>query len=223
MLYQHSELNKPMTTYEEIFENNRKWIAQKTGSDADFFAHLAKDQNPDYLYIGCSDSRVTAEELMGLGPGEVFVHRNIANLVNNLDLNVMSVINYAIKYLQVKHIIVCGHYQCGGVKAAMTPMDLGILNPWLRSIRDVYRLHKKELDAIQEEQKRYDRLVELNVEEQCMNVIKTAALQLSYAATGFPQVHGWVFDIGTGRIIDLNINFQRVLAEIKDIYDLTKS
>ena len=170
-----------------------------------------------------SDSRVTAEELMGLGPGEVFVHRNIANLVNNLDLNVMSVINYAIKYLQVKHIIVCGHYQCGGVKAAMTPMDLGILNPWLRSIRDVYRLHKKELDAIGEEQKRYDRLVELNVEEQCMNVIKTAALQLSYAATGFPQVHGWVFDIGTGRIIDLNINFQRVLAEIKDIYDLTKS
>jgi carbonic anhydrase len=212
-----------MASYEELFENNRKWIAQKTGSDANFFAQLAKDQNPDYLYIGCSDSRVTAEEMMGLGPGEVFVHRNVGNLVNNLDLNAMTVINYAIKYLQVKHIIVCGHYHCGGVKAAMTPKDLGILNPWLRNIRDIYRLHKKELNAIGEEEKRYDRLVELNVEEQCMNIIKTAALQLSYEATGYPQVHGWVFDISTGRIIDLNINFKGILAEIKDIYDLTKS
>lgn len=212
-----------MTAYEDLFENNRKWIAQKTGSDEDFFGQLAKAQNPDYLYIGCSDSRVTAEELMGLGPGEVFVHRNVANLVNNVDLNVMAVINYAIKHLQVKHIIVCGHYDCGGVKAAMTPKDMGILNPWLRNIRDVYRHHKAELDAIREEHLRYDRLVELNVEEQCMNIIKTAALQLTYAATGYPEVHGWVFDIRTGRIIDLHIDFKRVLDEIKDIYDLTKS
>src|SRR5690349_5455279 len=147
-----------MTSYDEIFENNRKWIAEKTNSNADFFKKLAENQNPDYLYIGCSDSRVTAEELMGLGPGEVFVHRNVANLVNNIDLNVMSVINYAIRHLQVKHIIVCGHYNCGGVKAAMQPKDLGILNPWLRNIRDVYRLHKTELAAITDEQKRYDRL-----------------------------------------------------------------
>jgi carbonic anhydrase len=210
-----------MTSYEELFENNRKWIAEKTGDNADFFAQLSQDQNPDYLYIGCSDSRVTAEELMGLGPGEVFVHRNVANLVNNVDLNVMSVINYAIRHLQVKHIIVCGHYNCGGVKAAMVPKDLGILNPWLRNIRDVYRFHQAELNAIAGEQQRYDRLVELNVEEQCMNIIKTAAMQLSYAATGYPEVHGWVFDIRTGRIIDLQIDFKQVLEEIKDIYDLT--
>ncbi|MGV3539593.1 MAG: carbonic anhydrase [Rufibacter sp.] len=212
-----------MTTYEEIFENNRQWIAQKTTADTDFFKHLAQDQNPDYLYIGCSDSRVTAEEMMGLGPGEAFVHRNVANLVNNVDLNVMSVLNYAIRHLKVKHIIVCGHYNCGGVKAAMQSKDLGILNPWLRNIRDVYRHHKAELDAITDEEKRYERLVELNVLEQCTNIIKTAALQLSYQENGYPIVHGWVFDLHTGRIIDLNINFTKILEEIKDIYDLTKS
>jgi carbonic anhydrase len=212
-----------MTTYEEIFENNRKWIAQKTGSTPDFFAHLATDQNPDYLYIGCSDSRVTAEELMGVGPGEVFVHRNVANLVNNVDLNVMSVINYAIVHLKVKHIIVCGHYNCGGIKAAMTPRHLGILNPWLRNIRDIYRLHRAELDAIADGQRRYDRLAELNVQEQCINIIKTAALQLSYVAEGYPLVHGWVFDIRTGRIVDLRIDFESILRDIKDIYNLTQS
>jgi carbonic anhydrase len=212
-----------MTTYEEIFQNNQAWIAQKTSTNKDFFKELAADHNPDYLYIGCSDSRVTAEEVMGLGPGEVFVHRNVANLVNNVDLNVMSVLNYAIKHLNVKHIIVCGHYNCGGVKAAMMPKDLGILNPWLRNIRDVYRHHKAELDAISDQGQRYDRLVELNVVEQCTNIIKTAALQLSYQNTGYPEVHGWVFDIHSGKIIDLNIDFKAILEEIKDIYDLTKS
>lgn len=130
-----------MASYDELFENNRQWIEQKIGSDANFFTQLAKEQNPDYLYIGCSDSRVTAEEMMGVGPGKVFVHRNVANLVNNVDLNVMSIINYAIRHLKVKHIIVCGYYNCGGVKAAMIPEDMGILNPWLRNIRDVYRFH----------------------------------------------------------------------------------
>ncbi|TPE43364.1 carbonic anhydrase [Pontibacter mangrovi] len=211
-----------MTPYEQLFENNRKWIEQKTGSNKDFFKQLALDQNPEFLYIGCSDSRVTAEEMMGVGPGELFVHRNIANLVTSIDLNVMSVINYAIRALKVKHIIVCGHYDCGGIKAAMTPQDLGLLNPWLRNIRDVYRYHKDELKAITDERQRYDRLVELNVIEQCTNVIKTAALQLSYQAEGFPQVHGWVFDIKTGRIKDLNIDFEHILHDIKDIYDLTK-
>ena len=210
-----------MTSYEQIFENNRKWIAQQTQNNSDFFLNLAREQNPDYLYIGCSDSRVTAEEMMGLGPGEAFVHRNVANLVNNVDLNVMSVINYAIRHLKVKHIIVCGHYNCGGVKAAMVPKDLGILNPWLRSIRDVYRIHKTELNAISDERKKYDRLVELNVIEQCINIIKTAALQLSYAAEGYPQVHGWVFDIHTGKIIDLNIDYVNILKGIKEIYNLT--
>ena len=212
-----------MATYEEIFENNLKWVAQKTGSNPDFFAQLAKEQNPDYLYIGCSDSRVTAEEMMGLGPGEVFVHRNIANLVNNVDLNVMAVINYAVRHLQVKHIIVCGHYECGGVKAAMAPKDLGLLNPWLRNIRDVYRFHKAELDAISDEHERYNRLVELNVREQCVNILKTAAVQLSYEANGFPEVHGWVFDIHNGKIKDLEINFRQILEDIKDIYNLTGS
>ena len=212
-----------MIPYEELFENNRKWIEKKTGTNKDFFRQLAKDQNPDYLYIGCSDSRVTAEELIGLGPGDVFVHRNVGNLINNTDLNVMSAIEYAVVYLKVKHIIVCGHYQCGGVKAAMEPRDLGILNPWLRNIRDVYRFHKTELDAIADDHKRYDRLVELNVEEQCINVIKTAAVQLSYAADGYPEVHGWVFDMGSGKIIDLNINFKQKLEEIKAIYNLTGS
>lgn len=211
-----------MNTYEELFENNRKWIEQKKGSNKDFFVQLAKDQNPEYLYIGCSDSRVTAEELMGVGPGEVFVHRNIANLINNTDLNVMSVINYAINQLKVKHIIVCGHYNCGGVKAAMMSEDLGILNPWLRNIRDVYRYHKEELNAIADEQKRYNRLVELNVEEQCINITKTAAVQLSFLRNQFPVVHGWVFDMNTGKIIDLNIDFEHILKDIKDIYDLTK-
>jgi carbonic anhydrase len=210
-----------MTSYEDIFDNNRKWIAEKTGSNADFFLQLGKNQNPEYLYIGCSDSRVTAEELMGIGPGEVFVHRNVANLVNNVDLNVMSVIEYAIKYLNVKHIIVCGHYGCGGVKAAMQPKDLGILNPWLRNIRDVYRLHQTELDGITDEPKRYDRLVELNVQEQCVNIIKTAALQVSYETEGYPEVHGWVFDIHSGRIIDLNIDFKHILKDIEKIYNLT--
>lgn len=211
-----------MATYQEIFENNRRWVAEKTANDPHFFAEMAKDQNPEYLYIGCSDSRVTAEELMGLGPGQVFVHRNVANLVCNIDLNVMSVINYAIRHLKVKHIIVCGHYNCGGVKAAMIPQDLGILNPWLRNIRDVYRLHKPELDAITDEHQRYNRLVELNVIEQCTNIMKTAALQLSYESTGFPEVHAWVFDLHTGKIIDLNFDFKSKLKEIEAIYNLVQ-
>ncbi len=210
-----------MISYAQIFENNARWIAENTGSDRNFFEKLAAEQNPDFLYIGCSDSRVTAEEMMGMRPGEVFVHRNIANLVNNVDLNVMSVIDYAIRDLKVKHIIVCGHYNCGGVKAAMVPRDMGILNPWLRSIRDVYRMHKAELNAISDEQKRYDRLVELNVMEQCNNIVKTAALQLSYRDTGYPVVHGWVFDLKTGRIVDLDIDFPKILEEVKEIYNLT--
>lgn len=210
-----------MTKYNEIFENNRRWIASKTATDKEFFEKLANGQQPDYLYIGCSDSRVPTNEIMGLDAGEVFVHRNIANLVNNSDLNVMAVINYAVRHLQVKHIVVCGHYNCGGVKAAMQPADLGLLNPWLRNIRDVYRLHKEELNAIEDEHARYNRLVELNVQEQCVNVIKTAAVQQSYLANQFPTVHGWVYDLRNGELKDLEIDFERVLHEIQEIYDLT--
>ena len=210
-----------MVSYNEIFENNKKWVAEKKASNAEFFEKLSEGQDPDFLYIGCSDSRVTAEELMGVSPGEVFVHRNIANVVGNNDLNVMSVINYAVDYLKVKHIVVCGHYYCGGVKAAMQPKDLGILNPWLRNIRDVYRFHKTELNALDEEDARYRRLIELNVEEQCLNVIKTAAVQKSYLKNKYPTVHGWVFDIKTGNLIDLNIDFEARLKEIQEVYNLS--
>lgn len=211
-----------MTSYPEIFENNRRWVEQKTSTDKDFFTNLAKDQRPDYLYIGCSDSRVTAEDLMGVTPGEVFVHRNVANLVNNVDLNVMSVINYAVRHLHVKHIIICGHYNCGGVKAAMQPKDFGILNPWLRNIRDVYRTHQAELDAIENEAARYDRLVELNVQEQAVNIIKTAAVQQSYVQNGYPLVHGWVFGLHNGLLKDLEIDFPAILKSIQKIYNLTE-
>ena len=210
-----------MTPYKQLFENNKKWIASMKAKDADFFVKLAEDQTPEYLYIGCSDSRVPANEIMGLDPGEVFVHRNIANVVANIDLNVMSVINYAVANLHVQHIIVCGHYNCGGVKAAMTPKDMGLLNPWLRNIRDVYRLHQAELDAIKNEDKRYKRLVELNVQEQAINVIKTAVVQKSYLANKYPTVHGWVFDLKTGMLKDLKINFTEKLKDIQQIYNLT--
>ncbi|MFH1296492.1 MAG: carbonic anhydrase [Bacteroidota bacterium] len=209
-----------MTTYKQIFENNKRWIAEKKASDNEFFDKLAAGQNPDFLYIGCSDSRVTAEELMGVRPGEVFVHRNIGNVVSNNDLNVMSVINFAVDHLQVKHIVVCGHSGCGGVQAAMQPRDLGLLNPWLRNIRDVYRLHRQELNSIKDEEKRYMRLIELNVEEQCLNVIKTAVVQKTYLKSGFPVVHGWVFHVPTGELIDLEIDFREKLRDIQEIYNL---
>lgn len=210
-----------VTPYEQIFQNNRRWAEEQLRADPEFFNRLAREQRPDFLYIGCSDSRVPANQIMGLAPGDVFVHRNVANLVNNVDLNVMSVINYGVRHLEVKHIIVCGHYGCGGVQAAMQPRDLGILNPWLRNIRDVYRLHKAELDTLQDEAQRYDRLVELNVTEQAINIIKTAAVQQSFLARGFPTVHGWVFDMRNGLIKDLKINFRDTLSSIQEVYDLT--
>jgi carbonic anhydrase len=226
------------TSHQRIFDNNRKWVETMKAEDPDFFVKLGLGQNPEYLfvfpksqlkshrnltvsrYIGCSDSRVPANQIMGLVPGEVFTTRNIANLVPNTDLSIMSVINYAVRHLEVKHIVVCGHYGCGGVKAAMTPADLGILNPWLRNIRDVYRLHEAELDALPED-KRYDRLVELNVVEQCRNVIKTAAVQQSYDKDRFPIVHGWVFDIQTGLLRDLKVDFEMMLKGIKKLYNLS--
>ena len=209
-----------MDFYKQVFENNRKWIKEKEASDKDFFKHLAEGQSPEILYIGCSDSRATAEELMGARPGQVFVHRNIANIVGSADLNSLSVIEYAVGHLQVKHVVVCGHYFCGGVKAAMKAQDMGLLNPWLRYIRDVYRIHQKELDAISDEDARYRRLVELNVEEQCINVMKTAVVQKAYLASGTPSIHGWVFDIRTGELIDLKIDFEQNMDLIREIYDL---
>lgn len=209
-----------MSNYKRLIENNRNWIEKMISEDANFFTKLNEGQNPEYLYIGCSDSRVTAEEMVGAGPGEMFVHRNVANLVVNTDLNVMSVIEYAVVHLKVKHIIICGHYNCGGVKAAMQPQDLGLLNPWLRNIRDVYRLHVDELDAIKDEKSRYNRLVELNVREQAINVIKIAAVQREYNARKLPTVHGWVFNLADGKVLDQKIDFEKELRKIQKIYNL---
>lgn len=209
-----------MSLYNEIFENNKKWVAEKKHHDGHFFEHLAKGQTPEFLYIGCSDSRVTAEEMTGVQPGEMFVHRNIANLVPNNDNSSAAVIEYAVAHLHVKHIVVCGHYNCGGVKAAMVAQDLGVLNPWLRNIRDVYRLHKHTLDAITDMEQRHKKLVELNVEEQCLNVIKMAVLQKHYLENGYPTVHGWVFDLHSGNLIDLKFDFLKKLDGIREIYDL---
>ena len=202
---------------DQIFVNNQNWIREKLKVDASYFNDLSQGQRPEILYIGCSDSRVSTEELMGARPGEVFVHRNIANMVPNTDLSAMSVINYAVSYLKVKHVVVCGHYYCNGVKAAMQSADMGLLNPWLRNIRDVYRIHRHELDAIADEELRYKRLVELNVQEQCVNVLKTADVQKAWKERTL-TVHGWVFDIRSGRLIDLKIDFDQILKNIMEIY-----
>jgi carbonic anhydrase len=209
-----------MSFYEQVFENNKSWVEEKLNLDPEYFHKMAEGQSPEILYIGCSDSRVTAEKMTGIKPGEMFVHRNIANLVPNNDLSSASVIEYAVDHLEVKHIVVCGHYYCGGVKAAMEAQDLGLLNPWLRNIRDVYRTHNSELNAISDETERYKRLVELNVQEQCINVIKMACIQKSYLTKGSPIIHGWVFDIYSGKVIDLQIDFAAVLKDIQGIYDL---
>lgn len=201
----------------QLFKNNEKWVQERLAEDPLYFDKLSQGQTPEYLYIGCSDSRVTAEEIMGLVPGEIFVHRNIANMVVSIDLNAMSVINYAIDHLKVKHVIVCGHYYCGGVKAAMQSKDLGILNPWLRNIRDVYRTYRDELDSFINEDDKYNRLIELNVQEQCLNLIKTAAVQKAHKEWGL-EVHGWVFDVKTGKLKDLQIDFRKLLEKIMEIY-----
>lgn len=202
-----------------IFANNQKWIQEKERNDPDYFKKLSYGQNPQILYIGCSDSRVTAEELMGAKPGEVFVLRNIGNVLPNSDISSISIINYAVVHLKVNHIIICGHYYCGGVKAAMQSADLGVLNPWLRNIRDVYRLHKDELNGIEDEEEKYKRLVELNVQEQCVNVIKYAEVQKAIRERGL-TVHGWVFDVHSGKLIDLKIDFDDILEHIMEIYRL---
>lgn len=206
--------------FQQIFENNKKWVADKLATDPEYFEKLSKGQNPEFLYIGCSDSRVTAEDLMGLNPGEVFIHRNVANQVIGTDNNINAVVQYAVEHLKVKHIIVCGHYECGGVKAALHPSDMGQLNSWLQTLRDVYRLHRTELDSIEDAHQRFDRLVELNVLEQCFNIIKIDHVQRSWYKTGYPKIHGWVFDVRTGNLMDLGLSMEKEFNHIRSIYDL---
>lgn len=190
-----------MQSYEKLLLENKSWAKEKVFDDPDFFKRLSKLQTPEFLWIGCSDSRVPANEVTNTQPGEIFVHRNIANLVVNTDVNLLSVLSYAVGHLKVKHIIVCGHYGCGGVKAAMTKQDFRpVLNMWLRNIKDVYRLHKTELDAIENEDQRADRLVELNVREQVFNLAKTSIIQRTWANGDGPHLHGWVYGLTDGII-----------------------
>lgn len=210
-----------MDEYERVFENNRRWVAERTADDPDFFSGLAQAQHPDFLYIGCADSRVPANQIMGCHPGDVFVHRNVANLVVNTDSNAQACIQYAVEQLEVRHVVVCGHYGCGGVRAAMESRDMGALNGWLREVRDVYRLHADELNVIEDDAARYRRLVELNVREQCVNVIKTSWVQKRFLREGYPRVHGWVYALDEGLLVDLEVPFEDILAEIQKIYRIT--
>jgi carbonic anhydrase len=209
-----------MDPYLQIFENNKAWVTSKLASDEHFFDKMARDQNPHFLYIGCSDSRVPANVIMGLDEGEVFVHRNIANLVVGADNNVNAVIQFAVEFLKIQHIIVCGHYGCGGVKAALHPSDMGQLNSWLQNIRDVYRIHQKELDGICNSHKKFDRLVELNVIEQCVNIAKIDHVQRTWYKTGFPQIHAWVYDLHNGLLKELDVDLEEYFSSIRNIYDL---
>lgn len=190
-----------MHSYEKLLLENKAWATHQILTDPEYFNRLAKIQRPDFLWIGCSDSRVPANQITGTQPGEIFVHRNVANLVINTDVNLLSVLDYAVNHLEVKHVIVCGHYGCGGVKAAATKTDFKyVLNMWLRHIKDVYRIHRSELDAIEDEEDRVNKLVELNVKEQVMNLAKTSIIQRSWKNEQRPDLHGWVYGLTDGII-----------------------
>ena len=206
--------------YDAIFKLNQDWVKSKTENDNEYFKKLYKEQTPEFLYIGCSDSRVPANIITGLDVGDLFVHRNIGNLVSNNDLNMMSIIQYAVEHLRVKHIVVCGHYGCGGIHTAMKQKSYGLLDNWLKNIRDVYRINFKELELINDEELKYDRLVELNVIEQCENVIKTSFVQKSYLKYGYPTVHGWIYDMNNGKLIDMDIHFEEMLKKVQEVYNL---
>lgn len=189
-----------MESYQKLLLENKAWAKEKVIDDPEFFSRLQHIQSPEFLWIGCSDSRVPANDITGTQPGEIFVHRNIANMVVHTDLNLLSVLNYAVEVLKVKHVIVCGHYGCGGVKAALTHHNFGIINKWLRNIKDVYRFHKQEIDNLKTESEKVNRLIELNVEEQVMNLAKTSIIQKAWKHNNAPHLHGWVYDLKDGII-----------------------
>jgi carbonic anhydrase len=195
-------------SYNKLLENNKKWVADQLALEPNYFQKLANSQNPAYLWIGCSDSRVPANQITGTLPGDIFVHRNIANMVIHSDMNMLSVLSYAVEVLKVKHIIVCGHYGCGGVLAAMENKQFGLIDNWLRHIKDVYRLHFKELDALKDTKLRADRLVELNVIEQVQDLGKTSIVQNAWKRDQPLHLHGWVYDVKDGIIKDLDVNFK---------------
>lgn len=205
--------------YKKIIENNKKWVEEKLKISPDFFKNLAEGQQPPLLWIGCSDSRVPANEIIGAEPGEVFVHRNIANMVIHSDMNMLSVLDYAINALKVQHVIVCGHYGCGGVKAAMGSDSIGIIDNWIRHIKDVYRFNQEELDSITDEKTRFNRFVELNVKEQVIDLAKTSIVQSAWKSGQKLSIHGWVYGLNSGYVTDLDVNFSSD-KDLDDVYQL---
>jgi carbonic anhydrase len=203
-------------SYKRLLENNKAWAVLKKYNNPEFFNELSKGQTPEYLWIGCSDSRVPANEVTGTDPGEIFVHRNIANMVVHTDMNMLSVLSYAVEVLHVKHIIVCGHYGCGGVQAAMGNKQFGLIDNWLRHLKDVYRYHHKELDAITDKEQRFNRFVELNVFEQVLDLGKTSIVQNAWKKKMPLHIHGWVFNLKNGLINDLNVT----LTGTKDFHSV---
>lgn len=205
--------------YRQLIDNNKKWVQKQLDLDPEFFKNLEKGQQPPLLWIGCADSRVPANEIIGAQPGEVFVHRNIANMVVHSDMNMLSVLDYAVNALKVKHVIVCGHYGCGGVQAAMTNQSIGLIDNWIRHIKDVYRLHKDTLDTIENEKEKWDRFVELNVKEQVFDLAKTSIVQNSWHNGQELHLHGWVYGIGDGIIKDLEVNISND-SQLDTVYQL---
>lgn len=205
--------------YKKILDNNKQWVEEKLAIDKEYFKDLSKGQNPPLLWIGCSDSRVPANEIIGAQPGEVFVHRNIANMVVHSDMNMLSVLDYAVNALKIKHIIVCGHYGCGGVKAAMGNDSIGIIDNWIRHIKDVYRFHKEELDSIQDENQRFNSFVEINVKEQVFDLAKTSIVQNAWRNGQELSLHGWVYGLNSGYVTDLNVNIDSN-DQLDEVYQL---
>ena len=205
--------------YKKILDNNKKWVENKLAISPDYFKNLADGQNPPLLWIGCSDSRVPANEIIGAEPGEVFVHRNIANMVVHSDMNMLSVLDYAVNALKVKHVIVCGHYGCGGVKAAMGNSSIGIIDNWIRHIKDVYRFHQQELDTITDEKERFNTFVEINVKEQVLDLAKTSIVQNAWKNGQELSLHGWVYGLNDGYVTDLGVNFS-CDKDLDDVYQL---
>lgn len=207
------------TFYNKLLENNKEWVTKNLAKDPEFFTRLADGQEPPLLWIGCSDSRVPANEIIGAAPGEVFVHRNIANMVIHTDISMLSVLDYAVNVLKVKHVIVCGHYGCGGVKAAMGNNQIGLIDNWIRHIKDVYRFHHEELNAIQDEKDRFNRFVEVNVAEQVLDLAKTSIIQNAWEKGQNIHIHGWVYDIHDGLINDLNVTLKDNKS-LNEVYQL---
>jgi carbonic anhydrase len=205
--------------YKKILDNNKKWVENQLNIDKEYFKDLAKGQQPPLLWIGCSDSRVPANEIIGAKPGEVFVHRNIANMVIHSDMNMLSVLDYAVNVLKVKHVIVCGHYGCGGVKAAMGNQSIGLIDNWIRHIKDVYRLHEHYLDTIEDEEERFNKFVEVNAQEQVFDLAKTSIVQNAWRNGQELTLHGWTYGLNSGYVTDLDVNMSSNV-ELDEVYQL---